>query len=178
MWYSTLFVVGSLIIVVVTYAITATLLTQRDQQIVNAKVGQYADVYARGGLRLLTATVQAALHGPVPVDAIIGRHAGQLVRHGVSVAIGMRVKEIRRRGQRLALTMCRVLLMPEAADLHENLIGTYLPNLLGLTSGLPPQPASRVFEDREAERKAVEAFLRRHGTDADAGPLLDWIQAR
>jgi signal transduction histidine kinase len=59
LWYSTLFVVGSLIIMVVTYAITATLLTQRDQQIVNAKVGQYASVYARGGLRLLTDTVQA-----------------------------------------------------------------------------------------------------------------------
>src|SRR4029077_3279774 len=46
-------------IMVVTYAITATLLAQRDQQIVNAKVGQYAEVYTRGGLRLLTATVQA-----------------------------------------------------------------------------------------------------------------------
>ena len=92
--------------------------------------------------------------------------------------VSLRGDEAPGRGQRLALTMCRVLLMPEAADLHENLIGTYLPNLLGLTSGLPPQPASRVFEDREAERKAVEAFLRRHGTDADAGPLLDWIQAR
>ncbi len=59
LWYSTLFVVGSLIIVIVTYAITATLLAQRDQQIINAKLGQYAEVYQRGGLRLLTATVQA-----------------------------------------------------------------------------------------------------------------------
>ena len=92
--------------------------------------------------------------------------------------VSLRADETPERGQRLALTMCRVLLMPQAADLHENLIGTYLPNLLGITSGLPPQAASRVFEDHESERKAVEAFLRRHGTDADATPILDWIHVR
>ena len=92
--------------------------------------------------------------------------------------VSLRGDETPRRGQRLALTMCRILLMPEAADLHENLIGTYLPNLLGISSGLPPQPASKVFEDHESERKAVEAFLRRHGTDADATPILEWIQVK
>jgi hypothetical protein len=91
--------------------------------------------------------------------------------------VSMRGDDTPERGRRLALTMCRVLLMPEAADLHENLIGTYLPNLLGISSGLPPQPASKVFEDRESERSAVEAFLR-HGTVADAAPILEWIQVR
>jgi hypothetical protein len=91
--------------------------------------------------------------------------------------VSMRGDDTPERGRRLALTMCRVLLMPEAADLHENLIGTYLPNLLGISSGLPPQPAAKVFEDRESERSAVEAFLR-HGTVADAAPILEWIQVR
>jgi hypothetical protein len=82
------------------------------------------------------------------------------------------------RARRLALAMCRVLLMAEAADLHENLIGTYLPNLLGITSGLPLQPAWAVFKDREAERDALDAFLRGHGTDADATPLLAWLSVK
>src|SRR5262249_49568302 len=47
------------IIMLLTYAITAASLAQRDQQIIQAKLGEYASVYARGGLRLLTATVQA-----------------------------------------------------------------------------------------------------------------------
>jgi signal transduction histidine kinase len=59
LWYATLFVVGSLIIMLLTYAITAASLTQRDQQIIQEKVGEYASVYVRGGLRLLTATVEA-----------------------------------------------------------------------------------------------------------------------
>jgi hypothetical protein len=78
------------------------------------------------------------------------------------------------RAQRLALSMCRLLLMPEAAVLHENLIGTYLPNLLGIASSLPPQPASKVFQGHESERDALRAFLRRYGTDGDAAALLAW----
>jgi hypothetical protein len=81
------------------------------------------------------------------------------------------------RAQRLALAMCRVVLMPDAADLRENLIGTYLPNLLGIASGLPPQTASMVFKGHEAERDALKAFLHRHGTDA-ATPLLKWVSAK
>ncbi len=59
LWYSTLFVVGSIVIVLLTYVLTATSLAQRDQQIIQAKLGEYAAVYARGGLRALAATVQA-----------------------------------------------------------------------------------------------------------------------
>ena len=102
----------------------------------------------------------------------------QALIDGAYSLVSLRGDETPTRGQRLALTMCRVLLMPDAADLHENLIGTYLPNLLGITSGLPPQPASKVFEDREPDRKAVEAFLQQHGTDADATPLLTWIRIK
>jgi signal transduction histidine kinase len=59
LWYSTLFVAGSIVIMLVTYALTATILAQRDQQIIENKVGEYATIYARGGLRALAATVQA-----------------------------------------------------------------------------------------------------------------------
>ena len=81
------------------------------------------------------------------------------------------------RAQRLALAMCRVLLMSEAAELHENLIETYLPNLLGISSELPRQSASAVFRGHEGERTALKALLRRHGTDADATPLLKWLDS-
>lgn len=59
LWYSTLFVAGSVVIVLLTYILTATSLAQRDRQIIQAKVGEYAAVYARGGIASLAATVQA-----------------------------------------------------------------------------------------------------------------------
>jgi signal transduction histidine kinase len=59
LWYSTLFVVGAIVIVFLTYVLTAASLAQRDQQIIQAKLGDYAAVYSRGGLRALAATVSA-----------------------------------------------------------------------------------------------------------------------
>lgn len=59
LWYSTLFVLGSIVIVLLTYVLTAASLAQRDQQIIQAKLGEYAAVYSRGGVRALAATVQA-----------------------------------------------------------------------------------------------------------------------
>jgi hypothetical protein len=91
--------------------------------------------------------------------------------------VGMHGEATPERAQRLALAMCRTLLMPEAADLHENLIDTYLPNLLGITSELPRQTASKVFQGHETERSALREFLHQHGTDADASALLTWLNA-
>jgi signal transduction histidine kinase len=59
LWYATLFVVGSLAIVFLTYYLTAASLAQRDRQIINAKLGQYSSVYANGGIRALADTVRA-----------------------------------------------------------------------------------------------------------------------
>ncbi len=59
LWYATLFVVGSIAIVLLTYVLTASSLAERDHQIIQQKLGEYASVYARGGLRALTATVNA-----------------------------------------------------------------------------------------------------------------------
>jgi len=59
LWYATLFVAGSIAIVLVTYYLTAVSLAQRDQQIIKGKLGDYAAAYARGGVRVLAATVRA-----------------------------------------------------------------------------------------------------------------------
>jgi signal transduction histidine kinase len=59
LWYATLFVCGSIAIVLLTYYLTATSLAQRDQQIIRGKLGDYAAAYSRGGVRVLTATVRA-----------------------------------------------------------------------------------------------------------------------
>ena len=59
LWYATLFVSGAIAIVFVTYYLTAASLAQRDQQIINGKLGDYAAAYARGGVRVLAATVRA-----------------------------------------------------------------------------------------------------------------------
>jgi signal transduction histidine kinase len=53
LWYATLFVAGAIAIVFVTYWLTAASLEQRDHQIIQQKLEEYAAVYARGGLRAL-----------------------------------------------------------------------------------------------------------------------------
>jgi len=59
LWYATLFVSGAIAIVFVTYYLTAASLAQRDRQIINGKLGDYAAAYLRGGVRVLAATVHA-----------------------------------------------------------------------------------------------------------------------
>jgi len=59
LWYATLFVLGSLAIVSLTYYLTAASLAQRDRQIIQAKLGEYAALYRRAGIRGLADTVRA-----------------------------------------------------------------------------------------------------------------------
>jgi signal transduction histidine kinase len=59
LWYATLFVIGAIAIVVLTYFLTAASLEQRDRQIINAKLGEYAVIYERGGIDALEDTVRA-----------------------------------------------------------------------------------------------------------------------
>ncbi len=58
-WYATLFVASAFAIVLLTYVLTSASLAQRDHDIIQQKLGEYATVYARGGLRALAATVEA-----------------------------------------------------------------------------------------------------------------------
>jgi signal transduction histidine kinase len=58
-WYATLFIAGSLTIVLLTYFVTSASLAQRDRQIIDSKLGTYAAAYANGGLDGLAAVVEA-----------------------------------------------------------------------------------------------------------------------
>src|SRR5262245_22602763 len=58
-WYATLFILGSLAVVLLTYFVTSASLAQRDRQIIDSKLGTYAAAYASGGLEGLTAVVNA-----------------------------------------------------------------------------------------------------------------------
>src|SRR5688572_27062369 len=58
-WYAALFIVSVIGIVYLTYYLTAASLAQRDDQILQSKLGEYATVYRRGGLGALTDTVRA-----------------------------------------------------------------------------------------------------------------------
>jgi signal transduction histidine kinase len=58
-WYATLFIAGSLAVVLLTYFVTSASLAQRDRQIIDSKLGTYAAAYASGGLEGLTAVVNA-----------------------------------------------------------------------------------------------------------------------
>ena len=44
LWYATLFVIGAVAIVILTYWVTAASLAQRDEQIIQSKLGEYAVV--------------------------------------------------------------------------------------------------------------------------------------
>ena len=59
LWYATMFVLGSLAIVSLTYYLTAASLAQRDRQIIQAKLGEYAALYRRAGIQGLADTVRA-----------------------------------------------------------------------------------------------------------------------
>lgn len=59
LWYATLFVVGAIAIVFLTYYLTSQSLAQRDRQVIQSKLGAYAAVYSSGGLRALADTVRA-----------------------------------------------------------------------------------------------------------------------
>jgi hypothetical protein len=76
---------------------------------------------------------------------------------------------------RLAISFFRLLAMPEAARLHDNLVGTYLPNLIGLAGGVELR-ASGVFHDRPADRGQAERALRAYKGSEPAAPLLEWLK--
>ena len=59
LWYGALFLAGSTLIVLLTYWVTSLSLAQRDEQIIQSKLGEYAVVYANGGLTALSNTVRA-----------------------------------------------------------------------------------------------------------------------
>jgi len=59
LWYATLFIAGAIAIVFLTYYLTAISLAQRDREVIQSKLGEYGEVYTKGGLRALADTVSA-----------------------------------------------------------------------------------------------------------------------
>jgi signal transduction histidine kinase len=58
LWYAVLFVAGAVAIMWLTYALTSASLERRDQQIIQAKLAEYATIYQRDGLDALISTVR------------------------------------------------------------------------------------------------------------------------
>ncbi len=58
LWYALLFVAGSAAIMWLTYTLTASSLEHRDQQLIRAKLGEYATIYRRDGLDSLISTIR------------------------------------------------------------------------------------------------------------------------
>lgn len=71
-WYAALFVVGALVLALLTYLLLANSLEARDRQIVSTTLERYAGAYRRGGLPALDETIVA--------DRVAGRHERLLVR--------------------------------------------------------------------------------------------------
>lgn len=76
---------------------------------------------------------------------------------------------------RLAVAMFRLLALPEAQPLHENLVGTYLPDTLNLVEGGEKRPAGTVFREWPQDRAAARRALAGYRPSAAAAPLLKWI---
>jgi hypothetical protein len=79
---------------------------------------------------------------------------------------------------RLIVAMFGLLAVPEASDLHDNLIEIDLPNLLGLTGGAQKQSANAVFSLWPRERPLSRRALESYRGPADTKPLLAWINER
>ncbi|MCU0230945.1 MAG: ATP-binding protein [Acidobacteria bacterium] len=71
-WYAALFVIGALVLALLTYLLLANSLEARDRQIVSTTLERYAGAYLRGGLPALDETIVA--------DRSAGRHERLLVR--------------------------------------------------------------------------------------------------
>jgi signal transduction histidine kinase len=71
-WYAGLFVASGLLLVLLTYALLASALAQRDRDLVASALQQYVGQYRRGGL--------PAVREAVASDRMAGRHEGLFVR--------------------------------------------------------------------------------------------------
>ena len=78
---------------------------------------------------------------------------------------------------RLAIALFRLLALPEAKPLHDNIVGTYLPNLLDV--GTPEvHSADAVFREWPAERQKANAALNAYSGAAPKDPLQSWLRTR
>jgi len=122
----------------------------------------------------------AAMRDPATFDAIVSLVeepacspiARATLFDAVQSALGGESLPHRRR---LVRAMFRLLEMPEAIDLHDNLVGVYLPSALGLTAGTKPLAVAAVFGSDAAARTAAASALRNYKGPSDASSLRVWI---
>jgi hypothetical protein len=64
----------------------------------------------------------------------------------------------------------------ENGDLHNNLVETFIPNLLGINSGLTKCSANQVFAGHETEQQAAIKTISESTLKKEAANLLLWLQ--
>lgn len=74
---------------------------------------------------------------------------------------------------RLALAMFRLLEIDQAAPLRDNILETFLPNLLGLPGGAAQITVDEVFRNHPDERRRAESLVRELQPAAQA--LIQWF---
>lgn len=77
---------------------------------------------------------------------------------------------------RLLVGTCRVVALPHAAPLHDNLLQNYLPNLLGLEGGGTRKSAGETFAGQPEQRKFCETILGGYPNKTAARAVLSWIR--
>lgn len=75
---------------------------------------------------------------------------------------------------RYAISLFRLLEMPEAEGFHDHIVGTYLPTVLDVTSPEAPS-ADRVFEDHPGEKARAQRALSGYKGEEPTAPLLAWL---
>jgi len=78
---------------------------------------------------------------------------------------------------RFAITLFRLLGLPQAAALHDNIIDVFLPNLLGLSAGLTERPATDIFRNYPDERQKAEQALLNYQGAVSTTNLLRWLRS-
>jgi hypothetical protein len=77
---------------------------------------------------------------------------------------------------RVVRTMFKLLAMPEASGFHDNAIGTWLPNAIGLEGGLPKLKPTDVFSGEPKFRADAAKTLADYKGTADTKKLRAWIK--
>lgn len=73
--------------------------------------------------------------------------------------------------------LLRLLLLPEAADLHDSLVQTWLPNLVGVEGSLEPHPAVDLVPEAGLRARAAAALAHIDAGAAVTSPFGAWLSA-
>ena len=77
---------------------------------------------------------------------------------------------------RFVITLFHLLRLPNAGSLHDNIVGTYLPNVLGLHAGIAVKAAADVLKDYPEERATLDETLRNYSGGSPTAPLVGWLK--